>query len=146
MAYKQKTLPTSVDPLEYIQTLDISNKKKEDAMVLLKIFTEETGMQGKMWGTSIIGFGAYEYTSSSGIEGVWPMTGFSIQKAKFSLYLKYDQNESNEYLEKLGKHKAGVSCVYVNKLADIDETVLRDFVTAGFSYMDQNFPRNKNFE
>lgn len=67
------------------------------------------------------------------------MTGFSIQKARFSLYLKFDQDISQKFLDRIGKYKAGVSCVYVNKLADIDEDVLRAFIRRGFQYMQDNF-------
>lgn len=139
MVYQQKTLPTQVDPFDHIMTLELSKNKQIDSLRLLKIFSEETGLEPVMWGNSIIGFGVYEYESSSGIKGVWPMTGFSIQKSKFSLYLKFDQEISNQFLSKIGKHKSGVSCVYVNKLADIDEDVLRDFIKAGFLYMQERF-------
>lgn len=139
MAYKQKTLPTNVDPVEHIESLAVSKQKKEDGLKFLKIFTEETGVEPTMWGPSIIGFGTYEYTTTSGIEGIWPMTGFSIQKARFSLYLKFDQDISQKFLDRIGKYKAGVSCVYVNKLADIDEDVLRAFIRRGFQYMQDNF-------
>ncbi len=139
MVYQQKTLPTQIDPFDHIMTLELSKNKQIDSLRLLKIFSEETGLEPVMWGNSIIGFGVYEYESSSGIKGVWPMTGFSIQKAKFSLYLKFDQEISNQFLSKIGRHKSGVSCVYVNKLADIDEDVLRDFIKAGFLYMQERF-------
>ena len=92
-----------------------------------------------MSGPSIIGYGIYEYTTTSGVEGVWPMTGFSIQKARFSLYLKFDQEISQKFLDRIGKYKAGVSCVYINKLADIDEGVLREFIREGFQYMQSHF-------
>ncbi|RPA58918.1 DUF1801 domain-containing protein [Aerococcus agrisoli] len=139
MTYQQKTLPTDQNPKDYILSLDVSKNKQADGLTLLDIFTEETGVEPVMWGNSIIGFGAYEYTTSSGIEGVWPITGFSIQKARFSLYLKYDQEESQVYLDQIGKYKAGVSCVYVNKLQDIDQDVLRKFIKVGFQYMQSHF-------
>lgn len=139
MTYQQKTLPTKVDAKEHIEALDVSKTKKEDGLRLLKIFTEETGEEPVMWGPSIIGYGIYEYTTTSGIEGVWPMTGFSIQKARFSLYLKFDKEISQQFLDRIGKYKAGVSCVYVNKLADIDEGVLREFISEGYQYMQSHF-------
>lgn len=139
MTYKQKTLPTKINPQEHIASLDISSKKLEDGQKLLQIFKEETGVEPVMWGPSIIGYGAYEYITTSGIEGVWPMTGFSIQKARFSLYLKFDQEVSQQFLDKIGKYKAGVSCVYVNKLADINEEVLRAFIREGYQYMQTHF-------
>lgn len=139
MTYQQKTLPTKVDPKEHIEAFDVSKAKAEDGLKLLKIFTEETEAEPIMWGPSIIGYGIYEYTTTSGVEGVWPMTGFSIQKALFSLYLKFDQEISQKFLDRIGKYKAGVSCVYINKLADIDEGVLREFIREGFQYMQSHF-------
>lgn len=67
------------------------------------------------------------------------MTGFSTQKARFSLYLKFDQELSQQFLDRISKYKAGVSCVYVNKLVDIDEDVLREFIREGFQYMQSHF-------
>lgn len=117
----------------------MSKTKAQDGLKLLKIFTEETEAEPIMSGPSIIGYGIYEYTTTSGVEGVWPMTGFSIQKARFSLYLKFDQEISQKFLDRIGKYKAGVSCVYINKLADIDEGVLREFIREGFQYMQSHF-------
>lgn len=139
MTYQQKTLPTKVDPKEHIEAFDVSKTKAEDGLKLLKIFTEKTEAEPIMSGPSIIGYGIYEYTTTSGVEGVWPMTGFSIQKARFSLYLKFDQEISQKFLDRIGKYKAGVSCVYINKLADIDEGVLREFIREGFQYMQSHF-------
>ena len=137
--YKQKTLPTKVDPKEHIESLNVTKAKKEDGLKLLRIFADETGIKPMMWGPSIIGYGIYEYTTSSGIKGIWPMTGFSIQKTKYSLYLKFDQERSQQFLDKLGKHSAGVSCVYINKLEDINEGVLREFIREGYQYMQTHF-------
>ena len=141
MTYQQKTLPTKVDPKEHIEALDVSKTKKKDGLKLLKIFTEETGEEPVMWGPSIIGYGIYEYTTTSGIEGVWPMTGFSIQKARFSLYLKFDKKISQQFLDRIGKYKAGVSCVYVNKLADIDLDVLKTMLENSMEHTLSKYPK-----
>ena len=83
-----------------------------------------------MWGSSIIGFGAYHYKYESGREGDMPLVGFSPRKTAISLYLCQDFKEKEDLLAKLGKHKASVGCVYINKLADIDVAVLRKIVDA----------------
>src|SRR5699024_12621179 len=108
MTYQQKTLPTKVDPKEHIEALDVSKTKKEDGVKLLKIFTEEAGEEPVMWGPSIIGYGIYEYTTTSGIDRVWPMTGFSIHKARPSLYLKFDKEISQQFLYSIVKYNASV--------------------------------------
>lgn len=78
MTYQQKILPKKVDPNEHIEASDVSKTKTEHELKLLEIITEEAGVEPVIWGPSIIGYGIYEYTTTSGIEGMWPMTGFSI--------------------------------------------------------------------
>src|SRR4051812_37609981 len=94
--------------------------KRADARVLLELFKRITGEQPKMWGPSIIGFGQYHYKSErSRQEGDWMLTGFSPRKAAISLYVMLGHGHFDELLGKLGKHKTGVGCLYVNKLADV---------------------------
>ena len=113
--------------IEFIETVE-NERKKADAYKLLDIFEEVTGFEAKMWGTSIIGFGKYHYKYASGREGDAPLVGFSPRKANISLYLDYDGEERDKFLEKLGKHRKSKACVYVNKLADIDVEVLKDLI------------------
>ncbi|HLU23959.1 MAG TPA: DUF1801 domain-containing protein [Bacillaceae bacterium] len=106
-----------------------SEKKKADAYELLQIFEEVTGYEAKMWGPSIIGFGRYHYKYASGREGDAPLVAFSPRKAKISLYLDYEGEERDRFLEKFGKHTKSKACIYVNKLADIDINVLKELIT-----------------
>src|SRR5690625_1727527 len=112
---------------EFIESVEHKGKKA-DAYRLLKIFEEVTGFEAKMWGPSIIGFGKYHYKYASGREGDAPLVGFSPRKANISLYLDYDGEERDKFLENFGKHKKSKACVYVNKLADIDVEVLKDLI------------------
>ena len=98
-----------------------------------------TGEEPKMWGSSIIGFGAYHYKYDSGREGDMPKVGFSPRKQSLTLYIMNGFDRYEELMEKLGKHKTGKSCLYVNKLADIDEGVLKELITLSFHYMNEKY-------
>lgn len=127
MAYEQKTKPTDVNVIEFVEAIE-KPAKKEDAYRLLDLFHEETGYEPVMWGPSIIGYGAYHYQYESGHEGDAALTGFSPRKAAISLYLAPGDEERDTFLQRLGKHKAGKGCVYINKVSDIDESVLREMI------------------
>jgi len=118
---------------DFINSVD-SDTKRQDGFTLLEIFKRLTGEPPKMWGSSIIGFGQYHYKSEhSRQEGDWMLTGFSPRKVSLSLYvLGHGDRDYSVLLDKLGKHKTGMGCLYINKLADVDEGVLEKLVTASF--------------
>ena len=89
---------------------------------------QATGKMPKMWGASMVGFGDYHYKYASGREGDTFQVGFSPRKASLSMYLLYDLASQKPLLDKLGKHKAGKGCLYVNKLDDIDLGVLKKLI------------------
>lgn len=123
MAYEPKTKPTEVSVQEFIEEIQ-QPQKKEDAYALLSLFAEVTGAEAKMWGPSIIGFGKYHYRYTSGHEGDAPLAAFSPRKTALTFYFMLPDGKREELLAKLGKHKIGKGCVYVNKLSDIDTAVL----------------------
>lgn len=84
-----------------------------------------------MWGASIVGYGTYDYRYASGREGRFLATGFSPRKANLSVYIMPGYKDFSEILARLGKHKIGASCLYINKLADIDQEVLAELISAG---------------
>ncbi|MDP4552817.1 DUF1801 domain-containing protein [Alkalihalobacillus macyae] len=137
--YELKTKETNNSVLEFIENVD-SPKKREDAYRLLDLFTETTGHEAKMWGPSIIGFGSYHYKYDSGHEGDAPLVGFSPRKAKISLYFATGDSERSQLLEKFGKHKAGKACVYINKVADIDEEVLKQLIDESVVFLKKTYP------
>ncbi|MCO5207271.1 MAG: DUF1801 domain-containing protein, partial [Anaerolineae bacterium] len=94
-----------------------------------------TGEPGALWGTSIVGFGTYHYKYASGREGDWFVTGFSPRKQNMTLYIMPGFEQYNDLLSKLGKHKTGKSCLYINKLDDVDLDVLRELVAQSADYM-----------
>ncbi len=137
--YELKTKETDNSVIEFIEAVD-HPKKREDGYRLLDIFTEVTGYEAKMWGPSIIGFGSYHYKYASGHEGDAPLVGFSPRKAKISLYLAQAEPEREAGLKRLGKHTSGKSCVYVNKLEDIDIEVLKELILQSVSYLQTVYP------
>ncbi|VEF46209.1 Domain of uncharacterised function (DU1801) [Bacillus freudenreichii] len=137
--YELKTKQNDNSVIEFIEKVD-SLKKREDAYQLLDIFTETTGYEAKMWGPSIIGFGSYHYKYASGHEGEAPLVGFSPRKAKISLYLSACDPARVSLLNELGKHTTGKSCVYINKLADIDVSVLKDLIEHSIKHLRETYP------
>ena len=135
-----KTKPTEVDPKDFVAAVE-SDKKRADAEVLLDFFDRVTGLKPKMWGPSLIGYGRYHYKYESGREGDMLMTGFSPRKANLVFYIMpgYRSDEMQDKLSRLGKHKLGKSCLYVNKLADINMDVLEEIVVDGVDYMRANY-------
>lgn len=136
-----KTKETDNSVKEFISSID-HERKKEEAFELLNIFEEVTGEKARMWGTSIIGFGKYHYVYESGREGDWMITGFSPRKAKHSLYIMSGFDQFEELMSKLGKYKTGKSCLYVNKLDDINIPVLKDLINKSVVYVKDKYGSN----
>lgn len=129
-----KTKATTASVKDFLQAVEPEQKKK-DSFTLLKLFEDVTGEKSVIWGTSIIGFGAYHYKSArSSQEGDWFLTGFSPRKQNLTLYIMHGI-KGHELLEKLGKHKAGGGCLYINTLSDIDLTVLKKLIQMNVEYM-----------
>ncbi|MGO4383979.1 DUF1801 domain-containing protein [Specibacter sp. RAF43] len=128
------TEATAADVVDFINTVDTSAVRRADAHVLLRMMQEETGQPPVMWGPTIIGFGAYHYKYASGREGDAPAAGFSPRKANLVIYGLTYPPAARPLLEKLGKFKSSVACVYVNKLADIDLDVLRQLISMSYRH------------
>ncbi len=102
--------------------------RREDARVVLGLMKRITGEEPKMWGPSIVGFGSYTYTYASGQTGDWPIAAFSPRKQALTLYLMPGFERDAELMKRLGKHKTGKSCLYLNRLAEVDAAVLEELV------------------
>lgn len=122
-----KTAPTDVIPREWIAELPWP-RRREHGVLLLDLFTRATGAEPVMWGPSMVGFGESHYTSHTGREGDWFLTGFSPRKANIALYGLQGHPRSEELLAGLGKHKLGAGCVWINKPEDVDLGVLEGLV------------------
>ncbi|MFN0120719.1 MAG: DUF1801 domain-containing protein [Blastocatellia bacterium] len=129
---KTKKTEASVD--EFIAAI-ADEKQRADCQVILGMMREATGAGPKMWGPAIVGFGSYHYKYESGREGDWFLTGFSPRKKNLTLYLMAGFTRYNELMGKLGKYKTGQSCLYVNKLTDIDLDVLRELLDQSIAHM-----------
>lgn len=127
---KIKTQPTAISVSSFIDSIQDEQKRK-DSQVILKMMEEATKEKPKMWGSSMIGFGDLRYKSpATGREVDWFKIGFSPRKANLSLHLGLSIQQYAEALNKLGKHKTGVGCLYINKLEDVDIKVLEKMITA----------------
>ena len=133
------TGPTGDDPSVFLDGV-LPERRREEGRVLLDLFTRTTGFPAVMWGPSIIGFGRYHYTYASGREGDFLATGFSPRKARHSIYVLPGYQDYGDILVRLGKHKLGKSCLYVNKLDDIDLAVLEELIRAGLRDLDAVWP------
>lgn len=123
-----KTKPTSQNVEDFINTIQDEQKWK-DCFVLLEMMKKSTGEEPILWSNSIIGFGNKRYKSpTTGREVDWLLIGFSPRKANLSLYVSIGIKEHAAALEKLGKHKTGVGCLYINKLEEVDLKVLQEII------------------
>ncbi len=123
-----KTKQTAASVEDFINTVKDEQKRK-DSLVLLEMMKKASGEEPKMWGNSLIGFGNKRYKSpTTGREVDWLLIGFAPRKANLSLYLMMDIKKQVDTLKKLGKHKTGVGCLYINNLEDVDLKVLKGMV------------------
>lgn len=129
-----KTKPNEASVEAFLQSVE-DEKKRQACFTLLKLMQDVTQSEPKMWGGSIVGFGNYHYKYESGREGDWFLTGFSPRKQNLTLYIMAGFDRYDELMAKLGKHKTGKSCLYINKLEDIDMTVLRELVAQSVAHM-----------
>ena len=102
--------------------------RRRDCLTVVDLMRKATGAEPRMWGSSIVGFGSYHYVYDSGREGDWFLTGFSPRKQNLTLYIMSGFRKHDSLLKKLGKHKTGKSCLYINRLEDIDVSILRTLV------------------
>lgn len=135
-----KTKQHEGDVFQFIKTFANTAQKQEDSLKLIEIMQKLTGYPPKMWGSSIIGFGTYHYKSErSNQEGDWPLIGFSPRKAAISLYV-FSGSPDHEYLlDGLGKYKRGKACIYVNKLSDINQTVLERLILKTIDFLGEQY-------
>jgi hypothetical protein len=127
-----KTQKTDASVKDFLHAVD-HQTRREDSFVLLELIRKITGDQGSMWGNSIIGFGDLTYTNTTKKEYQWFKTGFSPRKNSLTLYLMDGFEGYDEIRSRLGKHKTGKACLYINKLADVDLDVLEELITTSYN-------------
>lgn len=135
---ENKTKPTDASVEEYIASRATAEQRADcrELMALLKKITRKTP---RMWGSSIVGYGSYRYTYESGRTGEAPLVGFAIRGRELVLYLLAEGAKQRSLLAKLGKHKASKSCLYFKRLADLDESVLRELVMGSVATLRQRY-------
>ena len=136
---ENKTQPTDADVSAFLNGVE-PERRRGDALRLDRIFREATGFGPVMWGPSIVGYGRYHYVYKSGRQGDFLATGFSPRKAALSVYIMPSYGAFGDIMARLGKHKTGKSCLYINKLADIDENALRELIGAGLRDLARHWP------
>lgn len=135
-----KTKQNNASVIEFINSFADSEQKRKDSFELLKLMQDHTGYEPKMWGPSIIGFGSYHYKSDkSRQEGDWPLVGFSPRKAAISLYVYTGAKEYEHLLKGLGKFKMGKACIYIKKLSDINQDVLKKLMKETIDYLQKKY-------
>lgn len=135
MAKENKTQPTKVAVADFIASI-AHEKRRADAQTLHQMMQRVSGDAGRMWGASIVGYGDMRYRYATGREGDWFLLGFSPRKTSLSLYLCLGGLEQfSSYLDRLGKHKTGVGCLYINTLADVDLVVLEEMMHATMKHV-----------
>ena len=129
-----KTRPTKASVADFLAAVPDEQRRK-DCLAVEKLMRKATGAKPVMWGTSIVGFGAYTYTDARGKSNDWPIVGFSPRKNDLTLYLMPGFKCREALLSKLGKHKTGVACLYLKRLADVDATVLEEIIAQSVADM-----------
>ncbi len=135
---ENKTKPTRVSVTAFINAVE-NETRRRDAKTLLAMMKKITGEKPKMWGPTIIGFGEYHYKYASGREGDMLLVGFSPRKANMVLYVMGSIAENDPLRKKLGKYKTGRSCLYVNKLEDVDPKVLEKIIEKSYKTTKKNW-------
>lgn len=131
-ASQLKTRPNDADVGAFIAAVD-DDQKRADALELLDMMQRVTGCEPVMWGTSIIGFGTYSYTNTTGREAEWCATGFSPRKSALTIYIMPGFSKFEPLLARLGKYKTGKSCLYIKRLSDVDRETLERLVGEAYA-------------
>jgi hypothetical protein len=137
---ENKTKATELNVQGFIAGLP-DPQRRHDAERLVEIISGLVGEPPRMWGSSIIGFGSYHYKYDSGREGDMARIGFSPRAKETVIYLVEGYAGKEELLARLGKHRIGKSCLYIKKLAEVDQEVLEELMRASLAYMDETYPR-----
>ena len=131
---QNKTQRNDGDVMAYLESVQ-HKRRREDSLVVKAMMEEVTGEPAEMWGSSIVGFGSYHYRYESGREGDFMLTGFAPRKQALTLYIMGGHERHEELFARLGKHRTGSSCLYINKLDDVDLGVLREIIAESVDYM-----------
>lgn len=138
-----KTAPTGDDPLTFLNQVE-PERRRTEGLQLHGMFQDVTGWPARMWGSSIVGYGHYDYTYASGRSGRWLATGFSPRKAQLSIYIMPGYQDFGSIMDRLGPHSMGKSCLYLRRLDKVDTEVLKELIAAGLERLTQLYPVNSD--
>lgn len=136
---KNKTIETQESVAGYLMAIT-DEKRRKDCTFIINLITEHTGLESKMWGTGIVGFGSYHYKYKSGHEGDAPLVGIASRVNAITLYLAPYLDDTDELLSKFGKYKKGKGCIYIHKLEDIDTGILIRLVDSSIRFIKSLYP------
>ncbi len=134
-----KTQPTSQSVSDFLSTVE-DKKMRAECRVVAKMMREATGKRARMWGTSIVGFGSYDYKYSSGREGSWPIVGYSPRSKNLSIYIMPGFSKFDKLMGQLGNYKTGKSCLYIKTLDDVDQKKLQALIDGSVKLMKKMYP------
>jgi Domain of unknown function (DU1801) len=130
---KNKTTETNASVHKFLNSLT-DERKRKDSFTIVEIMKDQSGLEPRMWGPSIVGFGRYHYKYESGHEGDSPLIGFSPRKNALTLYLSQNFEGREELLKKFGKHKTSLACIYLKTIEDIDIGILKEMVSRSLKH------------
>ena len=136
---KNKTIETQNSVADFLAKIT-DERKRKDCSTIIDLIAKHAGLEPKMWGTSIVGFGIYHYKYESGREGSAPLAGIASRTNAITLYLSANFNQREELLSKFGKHKTGKGCIYIGKLEDIDTSILTKMVKRSIEHKKKLYP------
>lgn len=139
MAAKNKTVETGNSVAEYVNAIADETKRKDSAE-LIELIKTSTGLEPRMWGPGIVGFGSYHYKYESGREGDAPLVGMAARVNSITLYVTLEARQREDLLQQLGKHKISKGCIYIKKLEDVNKDVISKMATLSVEYMKRLYP------
>lgn len=134
-----KTKQTSISVVDFLNAVK-DEKKRNDCFTLVQIIKKQTGLEPKMWGPAIVGFGSHHYKYESGREGDAPDVSFSPRATSIAIYLSANFEDRATLLAKFGTHKTDKGCVHIRSLADIDTAILKKMITNHIKHMHELYP------
>ena len=135
---ENKTKPTNASVSAFINNIE-DRQLRADLKIVSAMMRKATGANAKMWGARMVGFGQYHYKYDSGREGDFLLTGFAPRKKGLTLYIMVGFSQFDSLMKKLGKYKTGRSCLYINRLSDVDEKVLEQLINRSVKNMHKNY-------
>ena len=133
---ENKTTPNDQDVEQFLNSV-VDERKRKDSFTILELMKQVTGIEPRMWGSSIVGFGSYHYKYESGREGDMPLAGFSPRKQNLTLYIMGGFERYDDLLKKLGKHTTGKGCLYIKRLDDVDLPTLKSLIEESVKHVKQ---------